>query len=130
MGKTFESDHDRPEKALDCYKKSLEYYEKAGDPDHLAHATRHLADVKRRLGKTEESEQHYEEAIRLYRNTPETGAGNLANALRGYGLVLEDSKKVKKAMEVWEEARRLYQRCRIKEGVDEATERLDALRAL
>lgn len=123
----FDADHNRLREASEWCLKSMDQYKKAGDQDKIAHATRHLADLQRRLGQVADSETNYREAIRLYRSNPHTARGNLANALRGFGLLLEKRDKCEEAIAVWKETLELYHACQLPAGVEEARRRLDQL---
>jgi len=123
----FESDHGNPEKALELCQMSLAYYKKAGNLNRNAHSTRHIANLEYHLGKEGDAEQHYRNAIAMYRENPNTFLGDLANALRGFGILLEKRGKIEEAIETWEETKKLYQACRLQEGVDEADQRLNSL---
>ena len=85
----FESDHQRYQEALPFCEQSLAYYQKANDLDRIAHATRHQADLERKLEKFALAESHYQACIKMYRKRDPIHAGDLANALRGYALLLE-----------------------------------------
>lgn len=123
----FESDHGNPDKALKLCQKSLAYYKKAANLDRIAHSTRHIADMEYRLGKVSDAEQNYRNAIAIYRDNPKTFIGDLANALRGFGILLEKLGKIEEAIEIWEETKKLYLACKLQEGVDEADQRLNSL---
>ncbi len=123
----FESDHNNPSEALELCQKSLMYYKKAGNPDKVAHSTRHLADLERHLGYEADSERNYREAIGIYKGNSNTNKGDLANALRGFGLLLEKRGNTKEAIAVWKETKELYQACNLQDGVDEANQKLDSL---
>lgn len=126
----FESDHGNKEKALAYCRQSVESYHQAGNQDKIAHSTRHLADLHRNLGEIGESERNYRIAIDIYRASRETTNGNLANALRGFALVLEAQGKTTEAIAVWSETRDLYQSCHLPIGVEEAQGHLDKLIAI
>ena len=123
----FESDHNDPSKALELCQQSLAYYKKGGDPDKVAHSTRHIADLERHLGYVDDSERNYREAIGIYKCNPNTNKRNLANALRGLGLLLENGGNTKEAIAVWKETKELYLACNLQEGVDEANRILGSL---
>ena len=123
----FESDHDNPSQAMGFCRQSINYYRQAGNQNRVAHATRHLADLQNRLGKEADSEDSYREAINIYRKSPDVHPGDLANALRGFGLILEKRGKITEAVAIWQETKDLYQNCNIQAGVDEASQRLAAL---
>ena len=124
----FESDNDKPAKALEYCRQSVAHYQQSGDRDKIAHATRHLADIERRLGNAEESELHYRHAIEIYRQNSSTSAGDFANALRGFALTLEQREKTAEAIATWEKVKEFYGKCNLQAGVDEAKERLAGLR--
>jgi tetratricopeptide (TPR) repeat protein len=123
----FESDHDEYSKAVKLCQKSVEYYKKANNQDKIAHWTRHLADLQYKLDEYENSELNYRVVIDIYRENPRTHPGNLANALRGFALLPEKQGKNQEAIETWQETKALYNSIQLKEGVDEADERLESL---
>lgn len=123
----FESDQDNFTEALGWCQKSLIAYEQFGNQLRIAHATRHLADLERNLGMQNEAEHHYREAIAIYRQHAETSPTTLANALRGYALLLENCGKTEEAVAIWQETRGLYADSNIPAGVAEADERLAGL---
>jgi len=114
-------------KALVLCHQSLAYYKKLGIPERIAHSTRHLADLQCHLGQHVESENNYQKAINMYKESSTLHAGNLANALRGYAIVLENLNKLNEARTTWSEVKTLYQSLGIQAGVDEASKRMDAL---
>ncbi|MBT8272172.1 MAG: tetratricopeptide repeat protein [Bacteroidia bacterium] len=123
----FEADAQNPAKALELCKKSLSYYKKAANPDKIAHSTRHIADLESLLGKDEDAEGNYREAIRIYRDDPNSSIGDLANALRAFGLLLEKCGKIEEAIDIWKMTKELYQAINLQDGVDEANKKLNAL---
>jgi len=122
-----ESDHDNYRKALEFYQQSLGFYKKANNSDKIAHSSRHIADLQRTLGNDADSETNYTEAIGIYRANSQTKTGDLANALRGYALVLEKRSKISEAKTAWEATKKLYQACNLQAGIDEANRKLDSL---
>lgn len=123
----FESDHNNHQQALEFWQQSLVYYKKDGNPNKIAHSTRHIADIQRRLGDEEGSEKSYRKSLDIYRNNATTSTGDLANALRGFALLLEKRGKTAEAIANWHEVKESYKAIHLQEGVDEANERLDAL---
>ena len=119
-----EYDQENLTEALELSSKSVSYYKKANNPDRIAHATRHMADLQRHLNLDSQSEDSYRYAIDIYREIAATRRGDLANALRGFALVLEKRGKVEAAIDTWGEVKALYQSLGLEEGVDEAIERL------
>ncbi len=121
-----ESDKDHFSAAIEQFRKSLMYYEKGGDVNKIAHSMRHNADLESELNNLSESEHLYRKAINLYRSF-DVSEGDLANALRGFGLLLEKQNNTEEAIGVWKETKNLYQVCGLREGVDEAQNKLDSL---
>lgn len=114
-------------KALELCQQSLAYYQKSGIIERIAHSTRHLADLQCHLGLHAESESNYLKAIKMYKKSPNLHAGNLANALRGFAIVLENLNKRNEAQATWSEVKTLYQSLGIQAGVDEASQKIAAL---
>lgn len=123
----FEADHDRLAEAINYCRQSVGYYARSGMPGKVAHSTRHLADLQRELGLGEEAVQNYRAAIAIYRAQKDTNPGNLANALRGFGLALELVGEIEEAKLVWEETKDLYAVCGLEVGVEEALEHIENL---
>ncbi|MDH3650775.1 MAG: tetratricopeptide repeat protein [Saprospiraceae bacterium] len=123
----FESDHNNHVKALELCEQSLTFYRKGKRPGRIAHSIRHVADLQRHLGKEVDAEYNYREAINIYRDQSDTSKGDLANALRGFGYLLEKIGKVREASAVWKEVKELYQACHLQDGVVEANRRLNSL---
>ncbi len=123
----FEADHDRLAEAINYCRQSVAYYARSGMPGKVAHSTRHLADLQRELGLGAEAVQHYRAAIAIYRAEKDTNPGNLANALRGFGLTLELVGEMEEAKLVWEETKDLYAACGLEAGVEEAREHIENL---
>ncbi len=118
------SDLEELDRALFLENQSLEYYTETGDRRLIAHATRHIADYLRRLNEDEQAKKRYEEAIAIYREDERGNTNDMANALRGYGLVLEKLDDRHLAISVWQEVKTLYAACNIAAGVKEAQEKL------
>ena len=122
-----EADNDSYNIALDFCLKSIEYYRMAKNPNKIAHSTRHLADLEYELGNYSDSESNYNTAIEIYKSNPETSKLDLANSLRGFGLVLEKNGKKEEAISVWKETKSLYNDCNLLIGVNEADQILKRL---
>ena len=123
-----EFDHGNLNQALDYNKETISYYTKAKNPNKIAHAIRHRADLQNELGHIEEAEMNYIKAIDLYRDNPDSPNGDLANALRGYALLLEKKKMYEDAILVWREIGELYLKCQFPLGVLEAKNRINQLK--
>lgn len=123
----FEADHGNLAEAIGYCRQSVANYARSGRPEKVAHSTRHLADLQRALGLGEEAVQTYRAAIAIYRALPDSNLGNLANALRGFGLALEVMGEKEEAKNVWQETRDLYAACGLQAGVDEALQHMGHL---
>lgn len=123
----FEADHDQLAKAVEFSKGSVAFYKKAGNNGRTAHATRHLADLQSRLGQLDNAEQNYKEALKFYRANSKSFKGDLASALRAFGLLLEKKKKIKAAIQSWKEAREIYAGFGVQEGIKEAEAKIKEL---
>jgi tetratricopeptide (TPR) repeat protein len=124
-----ESDLGRLDEASERYAEAVAILRKMDDPLRLAHAVRHLADVRRKQGRVDDARACYEETLAIYGGNAATAPLDLGNALRGYGLLLEDLGDRAKAKEVWEDVLRLYTEVGVQAGIDEATRRVAALKA-
>ncbi len=126
----FEYDQNEFEAALGLARQSLDHYEKGGNPHQLAHSRRHIADLMLHLDRLESAEKEYQQVIQIYRSLANFHEMDLANALRGYALLLEKKNKSIEAVIVWKEARGLYDKYKIAEGVQEADQHLAKLSGL
>jgi ribosomal protein S18 acetylase RimI-like enzyme len=105
--------------AASHYAEAVAVARAGGDDRLLAHTVRHEGDVLRRAGRLDEARARYDEALSLYRSLEEPAVLELANALRPMALLL-DAVGDPGAAAVWAEARDLYARAGVAEGVDEA----------
>lgn len=87
----------------------------------LAHALRHLADACRHKNDAEAAETFYDESIALYCADDEASSVHLANALRGSARLYE-KRDSERAIALWKEAARIYQKVGIDAGVEEANQ--------
>ena len=69
----------------------------------------------------------YSEAIELYRGSPETRPGDLANAVRPMAILQEALDHPTAARALWAEAMELYEGLGIREGVSECADAIDRL---
>ena len=123
----YEYDYDNLEEALAFNQKSISYYSKAGNSDRRAHALRHRADLQRALGLGDEAEANYDQVLEIYRNESNTSQGDLANALRGYALLLEGQNRFSEAIMIWTEIKSIYHNLDIPMGVSEASQKISQL---
>ena len=91
-----------------------------------AHALRHLSDLDRQADHLEQALAHAEQAAALYRANGQGTSPDMANALRLKGLALDGLRMTEQARAAWTEARELYTRAEVADGVAECDRRLDA----
>ncbi len=113
--------------ALLHYRKAADIYRRLPDPLRLAHTVRHVGDILRSEGSIAEASPCYEEALRVYRQNPETSPLDLANAIRGFALLRTEAGETEQAKSLWQEARRLYEVENIQAGVQESDAQMDLL---
>ncbi len=104
----FERDHGNREQALHFYLEGYNHYVAGNHAEKMAHSLRHVADVRRDLGDREGAERDYRSAIETYRNLDPAPVHSLANALRGFAMLLERMGKSDEALHAFVEAHRLY----------------------
>jgi tetratricopeptide (TPR) repeat protein len=105
--------------SLKHYQLAVELYRKENAPLALAHTIRHVADILLDAGNLETAQRHYEEALAIYCAHEETPPLDLANALRGYALLMEKSHKAEEAAMLWRQTKALYEQLGIEAGVTE-----------
>jgi len=111
-----------PDQARDLYAKAADRARAVGADMALAHALRHVADLDREAGRAEQALLAANEAVALYRASPNATSLDLANALRLAALVREALGQA--AIDLWREAGALYQDADVEAGVEEAQRRL------
>ncbi len=110
--------------ALKHYQLAVELYRKQENPLALAHTARHVADILLGERKLEQAQRHYEDALAIYRTHQDTPRLDLANALRGYGLLKGRSGQTEEATMLWLEAQSIYEELGIEAGVTECRSHL------
>jgi tetratricopeptide (TPR) repeat protein len=113
--------------ALACYEEAVAILRTRNDQLRLAHTVRHVADILCDQDRESAAMPHYEEALAIYRAHPSASPLDLANAIRGYALLLQKLKDTSQVVLLWQEARKLYADTAISAGVQEADRRLAAL---
>ena len=124
----FERDHGNREQALHFYLEGYNHYVAGKHAEKTAHSLRHVADVRRDLGDREGAERDYRTAIEMYRNLDPAPAHSLANALRGFAMLLERMGKRDEALQVFEEAHRRYVQVDNAPGIEEMARKVKELR--
>jgi exonuclease VII small subunit len=112
--------------ARNAYARAAALSRESSAPLLQAHALRHLSDLDRQADHLEQALAHAEQAAALYRANGKGTSPDLANALRLKGLALDGLRKPEQARTVWTEARDLYARAEVADGVAECERRLDA----
>jgi len=98
-----------------------------GNDLRLAHSVRHLGDIHRSAGHAALAEPCYDEALNLYRANQQTTPLELANAIRGLAILKADTGDSPRAVSLWTEARDLYAKADVNDGVAESDRRLALL---
>jgi len=109
------------------YKLAVAGVRKANDPLRLAHTVRHLGDAYRHAGQTSESEACYVEALSIYRSRDDRNTLDLANAIRGYAVLKNETGHWEEARLLWQEAHDLYLSVGVTAGVAGSASRLALL---
>lgn len=112
-----------PDQARDLYAKAADKAREVGAALPLAHALRHVSDLDREAGEPRSALVAADEAVALYRASPEATDLDLANALRLGALAREALGQA--ATDLWREAGALYMDADVKAGVEEAQRRLN-----
>jgi tetratricopeptide (TPR) repeat protein len=112
------------EAALAAYAEAAALRRLQDDKRALAHTIRQLGDIHRESGDGAAAEPLLTEALELYRGIPDTGALELANAVRSLASLRGDQDARPSAMELWEEARALYAQAGVDAGVLECRSKL------
>ena len=117
------------DEALPLYEEAVEICRRESDALRLAHTVRHLGDIHQDAGRVTQAESCYQEALVIYRDHRGTAPLDLANALRPFAILQETLGKPDQAIELWTEARNLYARLNLQDGVAESSEHLARLGA-
>ena len=116
----------RAGEARNSYARAAALSRESGAPVLQAHALRHLSDLDRQADHLEQALAHAEQAAALYRANGQGTSPDMANALRLKGLALDGLRMTEQARAAWTEARELYTRAEVADGVAECDRRLDA----
>ena len=121
---TIHHDLGNNKKSLESYQDALSLADSDSEPDQIADITCHMADVEREIGDLKASFSHYEKALNFYRSNLNKDTLSLANTIRGYALLKEKMVDYSGAKRLWQEAKNIYTRLKIDEGVKECLGRL------
>ncbi|MCX6594179.1 MAG: tetratricopeptide repeat protein [Acidobacteria bacterium] len=122
-----ERDQGRLDQALSHYQQAAALFRATSNAARLAHTVRHVGDIYRHMEQPTLAGPCYEEALALYRALPETGPGELANALRSWALHQEGRAAAAEVAALWRQTRDLYSAAGIDAGVAECDQHLAAL---
>jgi tetratricopeptide (TPR) repeat protein len=111
------------------YRESAEIYRSLDNPLKTAHTVRHAADILREQKKPKQAAPLYVESLAIYRGHKETPSLDLANAIRGFALLKEQTGERDQALSLWSEAGELYDLTGIDAGVSECRARIESLSA-
>lgn len=115
------------EASLKSYNDALKIAENELEEEQVAHIIRHVADVEQELGSLKESQSHYQRALKYYKANLSSHYLNRANALRGLALLKEKMLDKSDAKRLWKEAKVLYEKMKLQDGVTECLNRLKKL---
>ena len=90
------------------YKLAVASLRKGDDPLRLAHAVRHLGDAYCYAKHWAQAEPCYVEALSVYRQHEATTPLDLANAIRSFAVLKDESGAADEANRLWQEAHDLY----------------------
>lgn len=124
----FERDQGNREQALHFYLEGYNHNAAGKHSEEMAHALRHVADVRRDLGDREGAERDYRSAIRMYRDLDPAPTHSLANAYRGFAMLLERTEKRDEALRAFVEAHRLYLQVGNAPGIEEMGRKVTEIR--
>jgi tetratricopeptide (TPR) repeat protein len=122
-----ERDLSNPAEALRAYQEAAMLYRNAGEDLKYAHAIRHAGDIYREEKLPGPAEPCYRAALEIYRSHAEPHPLDVANAIRGYALLKEETGDTLEALALWKEARELYAKVQVEAGVAESTRRIALL---
>ena len=124
----FERDQGNTERAVQLYLEGYNHYAAGNHAEKMAHSLRHVADVRRDLPDWNGAERDYRSAIQMYRDLDPTPTHSLANALRGFGMLLERIGKYEEALRIFDEAHQSYREVNNAPGIEEMARKVKDLR--
>ena len=115
------------EAARHHYANAAALYRQIGPSNMLASTLRHEADLWMQTNRPAEAEPLYLEAEKIYRQSGEESALDLAHTLRALALISEAKGEAEAARSLWQEACEIYARREVKEALAECGRRLSLL---
>ena len=116
------------EEAAELYEFVAGKCEAAEAPRKAGHARRHAAELLMQAGKIGEAQAAIAWVVDLYRSEGDVPELEMANALRVQGLAAEKAGNLALGIDAWGEAGRLYKIEGVQAGVEEAMQRIAAMR--
>lgn len=118
-------DQGNTQEALGSYQKALVLQEKAESDLRVAHVLRHLAEMEMELGRKTEAGDYFKRSHAIYESSSKGSEMDMANFYRAYALFHEEmNEDQKQAHELWSQARGIYEKYGIEEGIKEADSHL------
>jgi tetratricopeptide (TPR) repeat protein len=109
------------------YRDASEIYRSLDNSLKTAHTLRHAADILREQKRADLAAQLYAEALDIYHGHKDAPPLDLANAIRGFALLKEQTGDREEALSLWREARELYELTGIEAGVSESETQIRSL---
>jgi tetratricopeptide (TPR) repeat protein len=109
------------------YKLAVADLRKVVDPLKLAHTVRHLGDAYYYAGESPLAGPCYVEALSIYRRREDRKPLDLANAIRSFAVLKDETGAAEEAESLWQEAHDLYVSVDVAAGVAESAGRLALL---
>ena len=109
------------------YEEAVTVCRTLGDDLKLAHTIRHLGDVLRHQEERARAESCYREALQIYRQHEGASLLDLANTIRGFALLKGNNGETQEALALWREAKTLYTKVNVQDGVTESDHYLSQL---
>jgi tetratricopeptide (TPR) repeat protein len=106
------------------YASAAALYREIGPPKMLACTLRREADLWIQTNQSAEAEPLYLEAEKVYRQSGEESALDLAHTLRALALIREAKGETTAARSLWQEACKIYARLEVKDAFAECNRKL------
>lgn len=122
-----ESDIGHTDIAQNLWEEAVSICRDIGDTLQLAHKVRHLGDLHCRQRRLDQAETCYVEALQLYRDHEDPPKLDFANALTRYANLKEVRQLPQVALQLWTDARDLFEAIGLVAGVEECSRHISRL---
>ena len=122
-----ERDLGHADAAHPLYEEAVTHCRAENDTLQLAHTVRHLGDIHADMGHVELAESCYREALMLYGGQQRMAPLDFANAIRPLAILKEREGQNEEAIHLWRQARDLYAKVNVREGVAESSAHIAGL---